>query len=211
MIKILHGGRDGLRQDDDDQAEKEEEASKEASQEIDEEEEKEVTSHPASMLEHPLTSRLLTAAALCLGWGYGEGFPWPWGAAPVSLLRPLGDGGKTNCSTFAAHCQFGAWPDKQWTEAHYRQLMVWDAKDKWSALDPAVELQIARRVSVPTSGEWHLAQSWSISSGHTYFFYAVGDELYILESNVNIGPRWRHTTWAALTDGRDVRIARLLS
>ena len=166
--------------------------------------------HPVRMLDHPLTPRLLTAAALALGWGYGEGFPWPWGAAPRSLVRPLGWGGKTNCSTFAAHLLFGAYPDAEWTEQAYKQLMVWRAEEPWSALEPPVEFGLGKRVPNPVDGEWHLAQSWSTNkSGHTYLFFADGNDLYILESNVGVGPQWRLTSWHELIDARQVRLVKL--
>lgn len=167
--------------------------------------------HPLRMLDHPLTPRLLTAAALALGWTYGEGFPWPWGAAPLSLVRPLGWGGKTNCSTFAAHLLFGAYPDAGWTEQTYRQLMVWRAEEPWSALDPPVDLGLGKRVPNPIDAQWHMAQSWTAAkSGHTYLFWADGQDLYILESNVGVGPQWRLTSWQELIDGRQVRLVQLL-
>ena len=155
------GGSDaGIRKDADDEKEEEADGQEADGQEAGRKEEEEddikeaiVEGYPQALLEHRLTSRILTAAALCLGWGYGEGYPWPW-VQPLSLLRLLGYGGKTNCSTFAAHIQFGLYPDVEWTEERYRELMVWDARLHGQPSTPWWTGK-GRRVSVPNDKQWH--------------------------------------------------------
>ena len=80
--------------------------------------------------------------------------------------------------------------------AAWRELMVWDAEQPWSAIEAAARL-LGGRVLRPAPeglvpGQWHVVQRWSedLGHGHTYLVLPLEPGRYrVVQSSVARGYR----------------------
>lgn len=146
----------------------------------------------------PLAVRLYQCAALYVGWGYARTHPrTPFGAPGIPSSLVTDAKSITNCSTLTASIVMAMRPDRPWSQDEWADLQVWDASRLASPIEAVERMDVGDVVRYPSrAGGVYLMQGWRNGrSGHAFLGHAADDgRVAVLDSGLDVGPRWRWLT-----------------